>query len=95
VAKGIDRSDFKQKTIHKVASTIASSRSLKPLERRLAFTELLWPCSESFDSTYITLAHMIRHIPAAAPQVVIVLERWHLVGNRALDLSGSVHHVLE
>jgi len=57
----IVRGELKQKHLHKIVQAVAKSDKIQQHERKLVYQELLWACSETFDSALATLAHLVRY----------------------------------
>jgi hypothetical protein len=60
MAFAIERGELKQKHLHKIIKAVAESEKIRDHQRKLIYGELLWPCSETFDSAFTTLAHLVR-----------------------------------
>ena len=73
VAAFIEGSEFKQKHLHKIVKAVAASKKIKEFQSWSVYGELLWPCSETFDSVLATLAHLVRYEDGAGLPVAKAL----------------------
>ncbi len=80
VAGLIERSEFKQQYLHRVVRAVATSKNIKPHERRLAFVELLWNCCEGIDAVCPALAHLVECQPETASPIAQALIWWESLG---------------
>jgi hypothetical protein len=56
----IERGELKQKYLHKIVRAVAESEKISEHGRKSVYGELLWSCSETFDSALVTLTHLVR-----------------------------------
>src|SRR5439155_176265 len=57
----IVRGELRQKHLHKIVQAVAKSDKIQEHGKKLVYQELLWACSETFDSALVTLAHLVRY----------------------------------